>query len=174
MLLDEWARKWGVSPDALMDLRFRMGVAEQNSRPSKQDKDSEPGYSESHQQALILEAAMNNGVWLTRNNVGALTDERGIPVRYGLANETKARNTVIKSGDLIGVRPVLIGPHHVNTVIGQIVSVECKKEGWKFNPKDKHTAAQNNWAEFLTARGGLAMFANSPESFVNQLRGTRK
>lgn len=170
-MLDEWARKWGVSADAVADLRFRMGIAELESRPTAKERKDLPGYSESHQQSLILEAAMQNGVWLTRNNVGALIDERGIPVRYGLANESKARNTVIKSGDLIGVRPVLIGPQHVNTVIGQIVSVECKEQHWQFNPNDKHTAAQKNWADFLTGKGGLAMFANSPESFIQQLRG---
>lgn len=171
MLLDDWARQWGVPVEAVMDLRRRMGTAEQNSRPDNKERKDLPGYSESRQQSLILDVAMQNGVWLTRNNVGALLDDRGIPVRYGLANESKARNTVIKSGDLIGVRPVLIGPQHLNTVIGQIVSVECKEEDWRFNPKDKHTAAQNNWAEFLTAKGGLAMFANSPESFLQQLRG---
>ena len=90
-------------------------------------------------------------------------DERGIPVRYGLANESAAQNKVVKSGDLIGIRSILIGPQHMGQVIGQFANIECKKEGWKFNPKDKHEAAQLNWCEFVISKGGFATFIFNPQ-----------
>ena len=43
------------------------------------------------QAAVRLEAA-RMGILLFRNNVGALIDVRGIPVRYGLANESTQIN----------------------------------------------------------------------------------
>ena len=94
MHLDEWAQAWGVSAAALLDLRTRMGIAE-----ARIEATGAAG-SESRQQSLIRIDAADSGVWLTRNNVGALTDERGIPVRYGL-NESKEQNKAVKSADLI-------------------------------------------------------------------------
>lgn len=171
MILEQWALEYGVSAAALADLRFRMGQVERASAPTAAERDE--GHSESRQQSLILDVSMHHGVWLTRNNVGALVDDRGVPIRYGLANETKARNTVVKSGDLIGIRPLLITPQHVGMMIGQFVSVECKKENWQFNGRDKHQIAQKNWADFVNAKGGLAMFANSPDNFIKQLNHSR-
>lgn len=165
-MLDAWARQWGVPAAAVADLRRRLGVAEEASRP---DSNASEGHSESNRQSLILDTARKCGIHLTRNNVGALQDERGVPVRYGLFNETKERNAVVKSGDLIGIRPVLIGPKHLGTVIGQFVSVECKKEGWVYKG-DKHETAQRNFVEFVISKGGLAMFANGPDNFQSQLR----
>ena len=161
--LDAWAAIHNVTPAALLDLRMRMGAVPIPDAPSQ---GGQPG-SESRQQALILEASGHAGVWLTRNNVGALIDQRGVPVRYGLANETAARNKVVKSADLIGIRPVLVGPHHVGKVIGQFVSIECKHEGWTFKG-DKHETAQQNWAQFVVSKGGAATFATGPEIFKQQ------
>lgn len=158
-MLDDWARQWGVSAEALLDLRQRMGVAESQSRPPVVIEGT--AGSESRQQSLILLDAGKNGVWLTRNNVGALTDDRGVPVRYGLANESKERNSVVKSADLIGIRSVLIGPQHIGQVIGQFVSVECKHQGWTFKG-DKHETAQQNWLNFVVSKGGFACFASEP------------
>lgn len=113
------------------------------------------------QSRVRLEAARKN--WqLWRNNVGVLRREDGVPVRFGLANDSKAVNALIKSGDLIGIRPVLITPEMVGTVIGQFCSVECKREGWAYNPRDAHEAAQMRWAEIVMLNGGHAVFATSP------------
>lgn len=110
-------------------------------------------------QAHVRLAAAKAGWKLFRNNVGVLLDSRGVPVRYGLANDSKQLNALVKSGDLIGCRPVLITPDMVNTVIGQFVSIECKRENWKYNPNDPHQAAQMRWAELITANGGYAIFS---------------
>lgn len=171
-MLAEWAKQWGVSDLALQDLRYRMGLEGAQAMPTPDANDCEPG-SEARQQALIRIAAAQNGVWLTRNNVGALLDERGIPVRYGLANESPAQNKAVKSGDLMGCWPRLIGPHMVGQTIAQLVSVEVKKEKWVYSGKGREVQ-QKAWADFVTAKGGIAMFANSPESFLQQLRGQRQ
>ena len=162
-LLDEWARVWGLNnPAALFDLRQRMGIAANSAMPLIEPQ-GEPG-SESRQQSLIRLDAAQNYVWLTRNNVGALVDERGVPVRYGLANESKEQNKVVKSGDLIGIRSILIGPQHIGQVIGQFVSVECKWEGWTYKG-DKHEVGQLNWCNFVLSKGGFACFATGPGIF---------
>ena len=94
-------------------------------------------------------------------------DERGVPVRYGLANESKQQNSEIKSADLIGIRPILIGPQHMGQVIGQFVSVECKHETWTYKG-DKHEAAQLKWCNFVLSKGGFACFATGPGIFNQQ------
>ena len=165
-MLDEWAVQWGISPAAVSDLRQKMGL-DANAAMPYVALDGKPG-SEVRQQGLVRLDAAKHGVWLTRNNVGALLDERGVPVRYGLANESKEQNKQVKSADLIGIRSVLIGPHPVGQVIGQFVSVECKKQGWAFNPNDKHEVAQLNWCQFVVAKGGFACFATGPGIFNQQ------
>lgn len=165
-MLDEWARAWGIAPQALADLRIRMGIAAAGAMPVPAI-DGTPG-SEARQQSLVRLEAPKFRWWLTRNNVGALIDERGVPVRYGLANESKAQNESVKSADLIGIRPILIGPHHVGHTIGQFVSVECKHETWTYKG-DKHEVAQKNWADFVLSKGGFACFATGP-GFLTQQR----
>jgi hypothetical protein len=159
-VLDEWAVRWGIPPAAMLDLRQRMGTLPHNEPIVVEGK---PG-SEVRQQSLIRLDAAQHGVWLTRNNVGALQDERGVPVRYGLANESKEQNKHVKSADLIGIRPMLIGPHHVGQVIGQFVSIECKHEGWTYRG-DAHEKAQRAWCEFVASKGGFACFATGPGAF---------
>lgn len=148
MWLDDWAAQWQITPAALVDLRMRMGVTMRNAPTGGEG-------SESRMQSLMRLDAAKDGVTLFRNNVGALQDERGVPVRYGLANESKAQNQAVKSADLIGIRSVLIGPQHVGRVIGQFVSREVKHEGWKWSG-DKHELAQLAWADFVVSKGGDA------------------
>lgn len=162
-MLDAWARKWGVSAEAVADLRLTMGVADTGVLAAPATPTGLPG-SEARQQALVRIDAAQSGVWLTRNNVGVLLDETGRPVRFGLANESKKQNEIIKSGDLIGLRPVLIQQHHIGQVIGQFVSREVKHEGWKWKG-DKHEVAQRNWLDFVVAKGGDAAFCSGPGSF---------
>lgn len=91
-----------------------------------------------------------------RNNVGVLIDERGRPVRYGLANESPQMNASFKSADLIGIRPMLITPDHVGMTIGQFASVECKHEGWRPDASPR-TKAQLAWVDLVRKHGGYAM-----------------
>lgn len=109
--------------------------------------------SEETVQAEVRLSAVKHEIQLFRNNVGVLVDATGRPVRYGLANESKEFNKKIKSGDLIGWRPVFITPDMVGKVIAQFVSVECKSQ-------KKHARiekAQVRWAKLVQRSGGLAL-----------------
>lgn len=147
-----WATRNNVSHAALAELQaiFRLDVSESLVTT---------GNSESAVQAQVRLEASRKGVQLWRNNVGVLTDERGVPVRYGLANDSKQLNAVIKSGDLIGWRSVLITPQMVGSMIAQFTSRECKRVGWSYKG-DAREQAQLKWAEVLTAAGGDACFCS--------------
>lgn len=159
MNLAEWAARWNVSPAALFDLQMRLGVAVL----PRLDAATAPG-SESRQQQLIRLDAAEKGVWLTRNNVGAFLDKRDIPVRFGLCNESKEMNRVVKSADLIGIKTILITPQHVGHHIGQFACREVKKESWQWSGDD-HENAQLNFAKLVLSKGGDAGFATGPGTF---------
>ena len=107
-------------------------------------------------QVRLLAAQSGWGCW--RNNVGVLMDARGVPVRFGLANDAPAVNRQIKSGDLILCIPRLITQEMVGTVIGQFGSRECKAEGWKPRAGDTRYQAQLRWSELINSLGGDAKF----------------
>lgn len=86
------------------------------------------------------------GMWLLRNNSGALTDVNGRLVRFGLGNDSPATNKRIKSADLIGVWE------------GRAVAIECKRPRWHYTGRDRE-AAQMQFIELWRAHGGLACFA---------------
>ena len=163
MLLDQWAQRWGIPYDAVADLRARMGVSDAAPPVAI---DGKPG-SEAYQQSLVRLEAHSVGLNLFRNNDGSLLDTRGVPVRYGLANESKEQNEAVKSADLIGIHPVTIGPQHMGRTIGQFISIEMKHEGWTYKG-DKHEAAQLAWANFILSKGGYAAFCTGPGQFNNQ------
>ena len=153
----QWAERNGVSRDALIELtQLWLNVADQ---PVIDPSTEKPGSETYVQSAVRLEASLLGGrLW--RNNVGALVDKRGVPVRYGLCNETKEVNKVCKSSDLIGIHPVEIQPHHVGTVIGQFVARECKKASWKPGERKADEAAQTNFINLVNALGGDGKFTN--------------
>jgi len=113
--------------------------------------------SESYVQSAVRLAAAYAGVPLWRNNVGAGKLADGSFVRWGLANDSTAVNEITKSGDLIGVRPLLITPAMVGHTIGQFVSRECKPIGWKPD-HSKRYLAQQRWADLINRLGGDARF----------------
>lgn len=104
-------------------------------------------------------AELGGAVW--RNNKGAGKLENGSFVRWGLCNDSAALGARIRSADLIGIRPVLIGPEHVGLTIGQFISVECKASGWR--PHDtEHEIAQRRWRDLVAGLGGYAVITCEP------------
>lgn len=148
----QWAARHGVTMAALQELAGIFGLHGGHDLPP-----AVKGTSEAAVQAAVRLEAARKGVRLFRNNVGMLMDATGRPVRYGLANDSKQVNEVLKSSDLVGWRPVLIQPHHVGTVIGQTVLRETKKVGWRYTG-DAHEKAQLNWLTLGTADGCDAAF----------------
>ena len=123
--------------------------------------------SESNIQSRTRLAAVAKRWRLWRNQRGAGKMESGNFVRFGLANDTKALGDKLKSGDLIGWRPVIITPDMVGKMIAQFVSVEIKAEDWTPPPidtKDQAAAAQYRWAELVNREGGYAVFINDPNA----------
>lgn len=148
--LQQWAFHWGIPAVAMADLQRRL---------------TEPfavvvsGTSEAAVQTQVRLDAARAGIPTWRNNVGVLLDKRGVPVRFGLANDSSAVNKRFKSADLIGIKPVTVTPQMVGSVIGQFWSRECKHAGWKYRGDD-HEQAQRRWAELVLAHGGDAGFAS--------------
>lgn len=154
MNLNQWAIKWGVPFEAVEDLRREFGTI--NTDPTPVENDG----SEARVQTLIRLEASQKGCRLWRNNVGvAMDDEGNRTVRYGLANDSKKMNKIIKSSDLIGIRPVLITADMVGTIIGQFVAREVKKEKWLYSASEEEIA-QLNYLELVESLGGDAQFAN--------------
>jgi hypothetical protein len=154
--LNTWAARWGVSAAAVADLRNTLVSVV----PPAPDL-ATPGRSEAAVQAAVRVAASRAGMRVWRNNVGAIHDpEAGVHIRYGLANDSAQVNAVVKSADLIGIRPRVILPADVGHTIGQFVSYECKHEGWRFtgSPRER---AQEAWARLVVSLGGEARFVAS-------------
>jgi hypothetical protein len=137
-----------------------MGAADQPPEPAAPANTSTEVWTQS---TVVLEAP-KFGVFITRNNVGALVDKRGVPVRFGLCNENAARNKAVKSADLIGIDGRPIEPWEVGRPRGRIVSRECKRPGWTYKG-DAHEQAQMAWAALVIRYGGDARFVTGPGSF---------
>lgn len=153
MSLHDWAVKHGIGHAAFNELLTLMGtpgIAPLSVKPLSVTPEAVV------QNDVRLEAS-SQGWYLCRNNVGVLKDKNGRPVRYGLANDNPSMNKVLKSGDLIGIRPVLITPQHVGQTIGQFASLECKPANWKYSASE-HEKAQQSWIKLILARGGYAKF----------------
>ncbi len=140
MNLNMWAIKWGVSYEAIEDLKRQFGTIETESIQAV------AGNSETAVQNHIRLEASKRGWRLWRNNVGVLTDKRGVPVRYGLCNDSPAMNKVLKSSDLIGIGEG-----------GQFIAREVKRKGWSYSGTP-HEEAQLNFIELVNAMGGDAKF----------------
>ena len=151
MLISDWAQRWNIPPEAITDL--------QNTLTRQiEDPKAQPGESEAAVQTRVRLEASSKRMRLWRNNVGAGIMQDGSFVRFGLANDSKQMNEHIKSHDLIGIRPVLIEPHHVGKIIGQFMSREIKPYGWVYTGT-KREEAQLRWAILIASLGGDACFA---------------
>lgn len=152
-VLIKWAVRNGIGEKALAELQAIFGISMPTGTATA------PAKSEAAVQSLIRLEGARKGLKLWRNNVGALLDSRGVPVRYGLANDSAQLNKSVKSGDLVGWKPVTITPGHVGQQIAQFVSRECKRPGWTYSGDD-HERAQLRWIEAVVADGGDACFAS--------------
>jgi len=150
----QWAVRNRVSMQALEELKAIFGL-DPNNLPSV-STNGEP-HTEAYVQSLVRLEGARKGYKLWRNNVGVLIDETGRPVRYGLANDSPKLNAKVKSGDLIGWRPILITPQFVGTTIAQFVSRECKHPQWRYTGTESEIA-QNKWAQAVMRDGGDATF----------------
>lgn len=110
--------------------------------------------------AIRLEAS-RRGLYLWRNNSGALPDKNGRWVRFGLGNESKALNKEIKSSDLIGVCPYKIQPRDVGRTVGIFTAFEVKAPGW-MAPANPAEEAQARFIDLINSLGGFGQFATGP------------
>lgn len=121
------------------------------------------------QNHIRLKAAQM-GLELWRNNSGVLKDDRGVPVRFGLGNDSKKANQTIKSSDLIGITPVTITPDMVGQTLGVFTAIEVKGDGWQYRPNDKRSLAQKAYIDIVRRAGGIAGFARSVDEFEGMVR----
>ena len=98
------------------------------------------------------------GARLFRNNNGALQNNRGEWITYGLGKGT---------ADLVGWLPVNITPEMVGSVMAVFVACEVKTETGKL------TEEQKNFIDVINRAGGIAFMARSDQEAVANLRGTQ-
>lgn len=155
--LHQWAIRHHVGMDAVQDLLALMGCVDLGSL-APDTSNPKPGSEAAVQAELRLNAGKMGGrLW--RNNRGAGYMQDGSFIRWGLANDSKAMNDVLKSHDLIGIKPVLIKQYHVGTTIGQFWSREAKPTNWRYTGTE-HERAQKAWCDLIVSLGGDASFAN--------------
>lgn len=145
-----WAARWGIPPEALRELASVPGL-EIVAPPSKIG-------TEGAVQALVRLEASRLGVHLWRNNRGAFVDERGVLVRYGLANDSKPLGDKLKSADLIGWRTHTVTVDDFGKRMALFMSREIKEPGWKYTGTPREIA-QNRWHSMVLAAGGDSAFA---------------
>ncbi len=158
-VLATWAAAWGVPIDAIIDLQQRLGMLKLAPPPP-----ATAGASEGAVQAQVRLEAANRGAYVFRNNVGALPDARGVPVRYGLANDSAALNAKFKSSDLVGWVPVKVESWMVGTTIAQFLSLEVKRADWRYTGSAREVA-QLNWLSLVLSSGGRGGFVSDPKAW---------
>lgn len=99
------------------------------------------------QQRIRLELG-RGPVRLWRNNVGALRDQRGRLVSYGLCPG---------SSDLIGLRRLQVTPEHLGQELAVFCALEIKSQ------RGRPTAEQQRFLALVQAMGGLAGVIRTPE-----------
>lgn len=149
--IHQWAIRNGVSIIALEELKQMFGMV-------NTDPPLHAGESEAAVQNRVRLEASRVGARLWRNNVGAGMLEDGSYVRWGLCNDSKQLNDVIKSSDLIGLKPVVITPNHVGLTLGVFVAREVKGGSWTYSGTPRE-AAQLKFLQLVASLGGDAAFA---------------
>lgn len=148
-----WARRHGVTWQAVEELRAIFGT-DVPSAPILQD------LSEAAVQSRVRLEAPKQGYRLFRNNNGAFLDARGVPVRFGLGNDSPQLNARLKSSDLIGWKATLVTPCMVGSYVAVFCSFEVKEAVWTY-AGNAHEKAQEAWLKLVAADGGIARFINN-------------
>ena len=108
----------------------------------------------------VLLAASAAGWTLWRNNVGVGWQGDATRLADGsiLIRNPRPLHAGLCTGssDLIGWRPILIGPEHLGATIAQFVGVEVK------TARGKESKPQATFRRVVTAAGGLALVARGP------------
>lgn len=158
MTFDEWALKWALPAQALQEYQeLTAATSSPLDDRSEAFVVSECRLALSHYKVIQM-----------RNNVGVLEDVNGTPVRYGLCNETKQMNQIMKSSDDINILPYVVKPQDVGRKLGLFLGVEHKKPNWVYTGKGRETA-QLTFQRMVRAAGGVALFANSAQGLIDNL-----
>lgn len=162
----EWSTRWAVPPAAIQELLALLSAdATALLTPERNPK----AKSEAAVSSVVRREAFSHNVLLFRNNVGALLDTRGVPVRFGLANDSKALNKSIKSADLIGIRRYVVQEADVGHTLGLFCSRETKHADWRQGEDLVREKAQVAWRDLVLAWGGDAAIVTGPGSFAPPL-----
>lgn len=131
--------------------------------------------SEANIQREIMLAASAEGMTVWRNNAGKAWQGRRLDVSGATIILPSGSRIAVGSGillseprivefglckgssDIIGIRPVVIGPERVGRTLGQFVAIEVKSPGARV------ATHQRRFLERVDASGGLAFLARSPE-----------
>jgi hypothetical protein len=105
--------------------------------------------SEHEIQQRIRLACGRGPVRLWRNNTGAMADQQGRFVRFGLCKG---------SSDLIGLRSVVVSPEMVGQRLAQFVALEIKTARGLVSPE------QRAFLELVEQLGGVAAVCRSVEA----------
>lgn len=103
--------------------------------------------------------APGSQIW--RNQSGAMIDQNGRLVRFGLCNDSAQLNRRFKSSDLIGVTPTLITQAMVGYHLGVFTALEAKPPGWHLTPGDDRGHAQAAYHGLVRDACGFAGFVTS-------------
>jgi len=102
---------------------------------------------------------------MMRNNSGSLPNPHtGVPVRFGLGNDSKQTNAVFKSSDLIGITPVKCP---CGNTYGVFTAIETKIPGWVPNLNNLEYIGQQNFISIIKQKSGIAGFVESKDDFYN-------
>jgi len=152
-----WAERWNIPKAAMDDFMHKVGIHDQPALPPSMI------ISEGAVSTNVRLEATKKGLRLWRNNVGAIHTDEGRMIRYGLANDSRRMNLKIKSSDLIGIRPVIIEPHHIGHKIGQFVAREVKRNDWTYKETERERA-QLTFLNLVNSFGGDGQFTNGEGS----------
>jgi hypothetical protein len=108
-------------------------------------------------QQRIRLACGHGPVRLWRNNTGAMADQQGRFVRFGLCKG---------SSDLIGLRSVVVSPEMVGQRLAQFVALEIK------TARGVISSEQRAFLELVEQLGGVAAVCRSVEAAQQALAST--
>lgn len=96
--------------------------------------------------------ASKSGARLLRNNTGALRNDRGEWVKYGLGTG---------SSDLIGWTPVVVTPEMIGEAVAIFTAIECKTGYLKTTPE------QDQFISAVLQAGGIAGVARTEKDALD-------